>query len=274
MEYRRQIASIIEVEEIHDIIDQGTTMPVRCRLKNGMNVIVKYMRNPAGQLALINEWIGACIADIMGITIPEYGICHMSSEVIENTNHNEEIDYRNVGYAFYTKAYPQAIPAYTSGILSFVRNCETEKILLYDHLVNNHDRHNGNLICDISNGAILIAIDNSHIITEEPRRVFDIEEALDEKYIISNRVMYTNRDIYELMCTRVGYRDERLRECALYTQAVMDEDVLREIRDTLPKEWCDSVGAEKVEQLFEVLRRRIELLEDIATMIIEERRKL
>ena len=32
---KKKIAGIIEVEEIHDVIDVGTTMPVRCRLENG-----------------------------------------------------------------------------------------------------------------------------------------------------------------------------------------------------------------------------------------------
>ena len=82
----RRIAGIIEVEEIHDIIEQGTTMPVRCRLRNGENVVVKYMKNPYGQRVLVNEWIGSNIADIIGLTIPEYGI--LFKDLFENNTNN------------------------------------------------------------------------------------------------------------------------------------------------------------------------------------------
>lgn len=274
MEYKRRIAEIIEIEEIHDIIEQGTTMPVRCRLTNGTNVIVKYMKNPAGQHALVNEWIGSCIADVIGLTIPEYGICYFSKEVIENTNLNEEIDIRNSGYAFYTKEYSKTIPVFPSGMLSSVTNHETEKILLFDHLVNNNDRHNGNLLCDISHGATLLSIDNSHIITGEPQKSFSITDALDSQYILSTTILNTNKDIYELLCTQVGYSEDVLLQSTLDIKHLLTNEVLLDIFNTIPADWSNSIGTVRKEQLFEVLKKRTAMIRDIAEMIIEERRKL
>lgn len=121
-------------------------------------------------------------------------------------------------------------------MLSDVKNHETEKIILFDHLVNNYDRHNGNLLCDISSGATLYIIDNSHIITEEPRKVFILEEALSQSYVLSNTILKSNMEIYNLLCCSVGY--------------------------------------EIIEQLFQVLFNRRSLLCEMAEMIIEERRKL
>lgn len=274
MEYRRKVAGIIEVEEVHDIIEQGTTMPVRCRLKNGMNAVVKYMRNPVGQQALVNEWIGSSVADILGLTIPEYGICNLSKEVIENTNYNEDIDYRNEGYAFYTKEYSITTPITVSGILPSVKNHETEKILLFDHLVNNNDRHDGNLLCDISNEATLLTIDNSHIVTEEPKKVFIFEEALERTYILSTRILSTNKDIYERLCTQVGYNEDEIRCCAIKIKEIFTDSVWKEIRESIPQEWEISIGSSRINQMFDVLLKRTALINDIAELIIEERRKL
>lgn len=274
MEQTRRIAGIIEVEEIQDIIEQGTTMPVRCRLKNGENVVVKYMRNPFGQRVLINEWIGSNIADVIGLTIPEYGICNMSEAVIKNTNYNEEIDSRNAGNAFYSRTYSKTIPVITRAMLSAVKNHETEKIILFDHLVNNYDRHNGNLICDISNGAMLYSIDNSHIITEEPRKSFVLEESLRRTNILSNAILISNAEIYDLLCSSVGYSEDKLRQYAKEIKITLTEDVLIEIKNSIPVIWCESVGNEIIEQLFQVLLKRISLVYEIAEMIIEERRKL
>ena len=102
----RKIAEVIEVEEVLDIIEQGFTIPVKCRLKNGMNVIVKYMKNPGGQQVLLNEWVGSNIADIIGLTIPEYGICDLTEKVIENTNYNGKVKkHGKIQRNFYSTSY-------------------------------------------------------------------------------------------------------------------------------------------------------------------------
>ena len=274
MKQTRKIAEILEVEEIYDIIEQGTTMPVRGRLNSGMNVVIKYMQNPYGQHVLVNEWIGSNIADFIGLTIPEYGICFFSESVIEHTNYNEEIDKRNAGFAFYTKAYSKTIPVIPTGILSEVSNHEIEKLILFDYIVNNNDRHVGNLLCDISRGATLYIIDNSHIITEEPKRPFVWEEAISDDYIVSALVLKNNQDIYDLLCSVIGYSEEGLRQCAYELKAQLTDEILEEIKSNIPNIWIESIGNEKIEQLFKVVSKRISLLDEIAEMIIEERRKV
>ena len=208
------------------------------------------------------------------MTIPEYGICDLTEKVIENTNYNEEIDIRNAGLAFYTKYYSKAIPAISMGILSTVGNKETEKIILFDHLVNHNDRHNGNLLCDISKGATLYVIDNSHIITLEPRISFLFEEMIQNSEILSDRIIKTNGDIYNLLSYAIGYNENKVRECANEIKKLLSIDVLEEIKESIPLSWVDSIGKEKTEQLFEILKKRILLIDEIAEMIIRERRML
>ena len=271
---KRKISGIIEVEEINELVREGTTMPVYCRLQNGMNVVVKYMKNPGGQQVLINEFIGSNIADIIGLTIPEYGVCNLSSNVIRQTNYNEEIDERNAGLAFYTKYYSKVIPIFPSGILSSVINVETEKIILFDHLVNNMDRHEGNLICDISGQPTLYSIDNSHIITGEPKYLFEIEKALEDEFLFSNNILCSNEGVYNLLCTRVGYSEQKLRQLSLEIKSIFENVDFTEMKESIPECWRDSVGTERVNQMFMVLRRRSMVIEELAEMIIEERRKM
>lgn len=267
---KKKIAGIIEVEEIHDVIDVGTTMPVRCRLENGMNVIVKYMKNPFGQIVLINELIGSCIADLVGVNNPEYGICNLSEEVIINSNCNEEIDLRNAGLAFYTKEYSSTIPPSMS-MLSLVENKETEKIILFDHIVNNCDRHKGNLIIDISKMAKLYVIDNSHIITEGINSF--LEREITDEAVYSNRVLLNNKDIYDLLCSSVGYREDILLLEAQKIKENITPNVLKEIKNLIPDVWSESVGKEMIEMIFAILNRRILAICELSNMIIEERRK-
>lgn len=268
----KKIVEIIEVEEIYTIIEQGFTMPVKCRLKNGMNVIVKYMRNPAGSQVLINEWIGSNIADIIGLTIPEYGICDLTEEVIKNTNCNEEIDIRNTGLAFYTKEYAKAIPAVSKGVLRNVINREVEKIILFDHLVNNNDRHNGNLLCDISTKPRLYVIDNSHIITSEPNIPFIFDNSMSESEILSDRIIKNNRDVYDLLSSTIGYDEDVLVHYAKEIKGLLTVEEIDKIRYSIPFSWQESVGKEKINQLFEVLKKRISFIDDIVEVIIGGRK--
>lgn len=270
MQLRKKIPGIIDVEEVLDVIEVGTTIPVRCRLKNGMNVVVKYMKNPFGQIVLVNEWIGSCIADLIGMNNPEYGICKLSEEIIENTNYNEEIDKRNSGLAFYTRDYTSSIPP-SLAMLALVENKEPEKIILFDHIVNNCDRHNGNLIIDLSKSARLYIIDNSHIITDGVNTT--VEWEMTDEAIFSRRILDKNKDIYDILCNSMGFREEKLLSEAQVIKDSITKEILTEIKNSIPKEWSHSVGEEKVDMIFEVLNKRLNSICELSQMIIEERRK-
>lgn len=270
----RCVSEIIEVEEIFDVIDAGVTAPVKCRLKNGKIVVVKYMQNRCGTQVLVNEWIGSNIADIMELTIPEYGICSLSEEVIENTNENEELDINNSGFCFYTKYYPKAIPVNSMAMLPLVSNKDTEKIILFDCLVNNHDRHTGNLFYDISKGLTLLAIDNSHIITYEPIFPFHFESQIDTSEIISNRVIKQNEDIYSMLIHAMGFSEERLRNCADQVKDNITEETVDKIFNSIPSSWIESIGVKKINQLSQIIKKKLSYIDDITKMILEERRRL
>lgn len=266
----RKIDGVIEVEQVLDIIDAGTTMPVRCRLENGANVVVKYMRNPFGQRVLINELVGSCIADEIGLVIPEYGVCNLSEDVIKTTNNNEDIDERNAGIAFFTKDYSSSVPP-NRQILSLVKNKQTEKLILFDHLVNNCDRHMGNLILDLGKEATLYVIDNSHIITEGINE--DIEKELEASLIFSKRVLQKGQDVYDILATSIGYSEQKILEEAEKIKESMTEKKLNSFKEIIPTVWIESVGEYKVDLMFQVLNRRMESIVEISKMIVEERRK-
>lgn len=270
----KKIDDILEVEEIQGVLAKGTTEPVRCRLENGLNVVVKYMRNRFGQQVLVNELIGSSIADLLGVTVPEYGICNLSEEVIFNTNENEEISIQNAGLAFFTKDYSSSTPLVRS-MLALAENKETEKIILFDHIVNNADRHDGNLILDIKKSVTLYVIDNSHIVARNIEDTLDILQAeLEEESIFSNRILEKNKDVYELLCTGIGYSEERMLKEAERIKEILTSTKILEIKNTIPEIWTNFVGDDRINIIFEIINKRIFSICDIAEMIIRERRKL
>lgn len=260
-------ASVLQIQEIQEIVEVGITMPVRCILENGISAIVKYMRNPFGQQVLINEYIGAKIAEEIGLSIPEYGICYMSRQVILDTNFNEELDENNYGYGFFSKIYSKTVPP-TRNFLSEVVNKETEKVILFDHVVNNCDRHKGNLLIQLNETCRLYFIDNSHIVIDRENDGID----LTREGILSHKVMQNNECVYELLCSGIGYSEERVRlEVQRIKQKVSDR-FLDNILCEIPDEWTESIENGKIELMLECIKKRVALLEDISEMIIKERR--
>ena len=268
-----RIIEIIETEEIFDIIEEGTTKPVRCRLRNGMDVVVKYPRNPAGTEILVYEFIGSCIAEMIGVTVPDFGICNFSVDVIRDTNLNEDIDEENAGLAFYCEYRSKTIPLHRS-LLSSVVNKETEEIILLDHILNNCDRHDGNLLFDLANESIIYAIDHSQIITREVKPSFDmLEKELSEEALFSKHILNDNRELYDLLCVWLCYDENRLKELAVDMKRILLPEKLEKIKNMLPNEWIISVGSDKINKMFDILKHRINGIERISDMIIEERRK-
>lgn len=46
----------------------------------------------------------------------------------------------------------------------------------------------------------------------------------------------TNKDIYELLCTQVGYSENELRRCASQIREILTENVWLDIRNSIPSD--------------------------------------
>ena len=66
---------MLQVIEIIDLLDQGVTEPIKCKLSDNSMAIVKYPNNARGTAVIVNEFIGFSLARKIGITVPDFGIC-------------------------------------------------------------------------------------------------------------------------------------------------------------------------------------------------------
>jgi len=80
------------------------------------------------------------------LTIPNYGLCYLGKDVILCSETDGEIDETNAGISFFTELLPKAVPRV---VWNEVKGYETEKIILLDHILNNFDRHKGNIFFDL-----------------------------------------------------------------------------------------------------------------------------
>ena len=267
--FKRRFDHPLDVVEVKQVYEQGVTFPVLCKLSDGFDGIVKYPRNPFGLNALINEWVGNSLADLVDLTIPEYGQCYMFKEVIHETNENEEIDEANCGNCFFSYHLSKTAQP-NRFVLSKASNKETERLLLLDHLISNTDRHSGNILYEISENNRVFFIDCSHIMMPSNRNMnydLDVEWELSDAAILSDEMLADKKDnLYDLLCNTMLY-DEVKRIKNPFTL-----DKLDAVRQSIPEEWITDSTIRRIDDMFMILATRLNRLDDIANMIANERR--
>ena len=272
--FHKKIPDIMKVIQIGDVIDQGITSPIRCVLSNGMEAVVKYQKNRSGTFALVNEWIGNQIADLISLTIPEYGICDLSLDIINQSEHDVEIDKNNAGLAFFSRYLPDTVPI-SNSLLEKMTNRETEKVILFDILTGDFDRHQGNILCSIKYKK-MVFIDCSHITTSDGYSLntpINIPKALSQECLTDISILTAPKDnIYDKLCNSVGFRKDILREEGKRIRNILTDAVLEMLFESIPQEWISSDFAkQRVADLKSVIKCKTSMLDQLICIIEKER---
>lgn len=128
---------------------------------------------------------------------------------------------------------------------------------------------------DISNGATLYTIDNSHIITKHlPSTVDSINDEMSLEAALTTSVLEDNRKIYDALCCLVSYSENKMREEADNIKSILKKENLVRIKENIPRPWIYHFGNDKIEKILEMIGERVKSVSEISEMIIEERRSL
>ena len=268
MKYYRMQPEVVDVRDIDEMMPKGVTNPIGCCLLDGTEVVVKYPNNPFGSGVLVNEIIGACVADLMGVSIPEYGLCYLSEEVISSSDiygpFGEGIDESNAGKCFYSRRYTN-----TTTVQKYIRNSERPDgllIVLYDFVLNNCDRHEGNLLQVIGTDK-LVCIDNSHIIEDKNDVSGKLKKYLEKEKLMSIDYFINDIDFYRGFLKGYGL-DDMICLSEEIMNNISERDLL-EIKQLIPREWQDSVGERSINVKLEIISRRLHTLSDACKKIME-----
>lgn len=271
----RFIRGIAAIEEIVRVMKTGVTMPVECMLDNGQPVILKYPKNRAGSQVLPNELISYSIADLIGVNIPFYGIGSLSGPVIENAvnfncDEDMDLDEQNSGLCFYSFEIKNSVPLIT-GLVDKAENQEVEKLVLLDYIVNNTDRHDGNILFSLSEKKAFV-IDFSHIITKKPELIDrDYEMLLSDESILSIEAYRGNRAIYDMLSLK-GFDEDYFMTLAKQIKNRLTSQVVDSVFARIPREWESYWPKNNLEKIKAIINRRIQLLEEAAVLILKERK--
>lgn len=268
MEINHYKNEILQISRIIDMAQEGVTQPVICQMNTGIVAVVKYPHGRFGNKILINEYVGSCIADILHINMPSYGLTTLDDSVFENLDNEdilEFIDSHNSGLCFFSEYIHNTTPCLSQHIKQ-VATAKDLTIIFLDYLLNNYDRHEGNLLFDNGN-RVIYSIDYSHIISKGTNTV-DIQ--MDS--IISQQLYANNAWIYNELLSLDCITDTVIDDVKVCIKELLTDVELYNIKSLIPREWI-FYYEQYLDNMFRILSIRLSKLDEIADLLKKERRK-
>ena len=228
------------IREIIRPINLGCTDPLLAMTDDGDYAVIKLKGNGQGIQVLFNELFASQMASFLGVPTPDFFVGIIDAKT-ESTQDLSVIDF---GLCFCSKYIsPQAFTP-TKSTLKYVDNGESIlNIVLFDLLICNEDRNNGNLIVSTKPTIHLYAIDYSDILgpadTWDDMSLNDIctdHIAEDRQVIINNRSTYN----YWLVG---GFFDINLLDNIIETNySKVTKEVIEQFVSIVPSEWWKPDG--------------------------------
>ncbi len=244
----------------------GVTEPKYAILDDGSQIVVKLPHGPEGNLVLFNEYVCYRLAILIDIPMPYCGICVMDENTeVSDPNIASSINY---GYAFYSTFMPKTTKLLSS-IIRLMKNREVFiKVLLFDHMIFNRDRNEGNLLVRFYKDDVsLKVIDHTHVfINGAIWNSGCLKTAMEENDLLSTEVLEYNERLYSMFYRNISVTKEALEQASLEFKNRINCDVINKIIEECPQEWRPLKEDENV--LVEYLMYRINNFDVIIAMIM------
>ena len=244
----------------------GSTEPKFAILEDGTQVVTKLYNGPEGNLVLFNEYLCYRLAILLDIPMPKSGVCILdSSTEIQDA---ELATSHNYGKAFFSEYMPKVTKLLPT-IISKVRNKEDfVKILLFDHVIFNADRNQGNLLVRFCKDDVsLKVIDHTHVFINQT--FWDascLKRAMEENDLLDTKVLEYNSYLYEMFFHNFSVKKEMLRKESLIFKSKIDRDTIVELVDIIPEEWKPK--QKDIDELVNYILYRVDNLDVIISTIL------
>ena len=244
----------------------GITEPKYATLDDGSQIVVKLSHGPEGNLVLFNEYVCYRLAILIDIPMPYCGICVMdeNTEVFDCSIASS----KNYGYAFYSTFMPKTTKLLSS-IINLMKNKEVFiKVLLFDHIIFNRDRNEGNLLVRFYKDDVsLKVIDHTHVFINGA--IWDsncLKTAMKENDLLSTEVLECNERLYNMFFRNISVTKEALEQASTEFKDKINCDVIKKFIEECPREWRPTKESEDI--LVEYLMYRINHFDIIISTIM------
>lgn len=252
-----------------DEIGAGVTKPINALIDNS-RVVVKLRNNDESSRVLINELVSYQIAEKLNLPIPNYGI----GQIDKYTELKTSINDNQLGKCFYTERIDNVTSLVDNKklIQNYIANkSDFLKIILFDNLIYNKDRHKGNILMNTgfkSKNNCIYIIDHTHVFDLGPmwnkNQLCNRIRELDYK---NKQVMEYNKETYKILVDRDNLSLDTLLNEANIFKNVLTSDIIYGMIENIPKEW-DMDEWDKT-MLFNYINYRVMYIDDICKVIFE-----
>lgn len=261
------------VDKLIKQLENGATEPFEGVINN-QEVVIKTFNNRFSNKVLINEFICLELAKLVGLTIPSGGVCIIDKDTILNDNLELDIAYEQIeieGIGFYSNMVT-SVTVFDSdeGVVPYLKNCnEINKIILFDYLIYNDDRHESNLLVSLKTSEMYI-IDHSHVFkdkhnwtSESLNRNIENKDYKDINFLEQNYKL-----VYEAFLKAKIIKKEYLEEEVKIFKKVINKRALDDIFSKIPEEWTKDYEKDLV-VLKKYILYRINNIEEGVSIIID-----
>lgn len=244
----------------------GITEPKYAILDDNSQIVVKLSHGPEGNLVLFNEYVCYRMAMLIDIPMPYSGICVMDEDT-EICDSNIASS-KNYGYAFYSTFMPKTTKLLPS-VINLMKNKEVFiKVLLFDHIIFNKDRNEGNLLVQFYKDDVsLQVIDHTHVFINGA--IWDsncLKTAMKENDLPSTEILECNERLYSMFFRNISITKEILEQASMEFKNRINCEKIKKFIEECPSEWRPMQESENA--LVEYLMYRINHLNVIVSMIM------
>lgn len=236
-------------------------------METGEIAVVKTLNNLQSNIVLVNELVSYKIALLLGLPVPESGICLID----ENTEGIEKLESNDkLGKGFYSKRIDNATVVNSSKMIDLVENKkDIIKVIVFDHLIYNSDRNQGNIIISFKKKKVLLnVIDHTHVFNKECLwNKQELERCKIENDFLDYRILKENSFLYTMFFERVTITLEELLTVSKEYKELINEQKLKAILKNIPKEW--ELIEEDANALVEYLLYRLDKLDEMCKIIFK-----
>lgn len=207
---------------------------------------------------------------LIGLNIPKCGLCILDSSCVNNIKTEFTLTEQNYGVSFFSVLVPKIIPM-NAAIVPRIKNIkEFFKMLLFDHIVYNKDRHGGNIL--ISSELIFYAIDHSHVFKNEA--VWDKHtfiKGIELEDINDVNILESNRGVYSVFFNNLSTDIEMLLCLAKDIKQLLTPSEVNNIMLSIPEDWVSASCKKDLVFLEAYINYRVLNINQICKIIVDGR---
>lgn len=246
-------------------IGNGCTEPLIAILEDDTHVIIKTFNNVQGNLSLVNEYVCYNIAKELNLTIPDAGLCIVDEYTSDDNNLLEQEMY---GVGFYSTRVDRTTVISSPKMISLAENVgEMMMMILFDHLIYNKDRNQGNLLLSFSKSKKLLhVIDHTHVFNLQC--IWDksqLQRCIDEKDFEDEDILVNNQYLYQMIYESISIQFEELIKLADNINEKLSKELFENVISKVPDEWC--MNKDDLNKLVDYLVYRLDHIYDYCKLI-------